>query len=188
LKNNSAIAQDWLAILLQSNADFLSFDLREIVLGAISALSQQQRHELLKQIPPTHAVARLIHHIVAGNPALFRELLGLSQLAQCHLFPLSGHPTGTWAELAMLALETGYSEEQIIQATITPIDPMGWVGLESEMWKGWVSDFEMLTKNSDPRIVKLGQIGVGIFKERMQKSLEEERLESVYGRSRKGFV
>jgi hypothetical protein len=182
LRADAELALGWLVGLVSVRREFVSGSLAAIAQEAISGMSKEQRLKALAEIQiPSPGIGDLIAGLVGDDPEIYCELLQRPGLSKLHLFPLRMRPIGTWVNLAVLALDAGYTPVQVLQATGPGME--SWSGLESELWREWVAAFEALLQHSNSRLVKVAQLGAELTRARMQKCLEIERLESVRGRS-----
>lgn len=63
---------------------------------------------------------------------MYRLLLKRADLGFHHLEPLRGNPEPDWIPLARLAVEAGYTAEEVASATHGMM--WSWEGRESDMW------------------------------------------------------
>ena len=86
---------------------------------------------------------------------------------------------GGWVERVILALNEGYTPEDIFDAILP--ESWSWRGPESAMWAQWTTEFEDLTGHADARVVRIGERGSEMTRTRRDSCLERERLEAVHG-------
>jgi hypothetical protein len=181
LKSDKELAYDWLERRVGRKSIHLSHFIMEEVKAAISSLNFEQRASLLRQLKGEgYAEPEIISYLTGEDLRMYGEILKHRKLAKYHLSPLRGHPTGSWADKAMLALNAGYSPEEVVKASFH--FGQGWMGLESNMWQGWVDEFEALAGHGDPRVREVAAIGAARAREYRAKALSGERSEAVYGR------
>jgi len=148
---------------------------------AAKALDRDARQRFVGELPPGYGPSGFYKWLVGGDPELFQRLLARDDLRSVHLEPLHGRPTGQWIALARVALDSGYSPEDLAEA---PHERgWSWVGKESMMWQGWADAFGALESHEDARIRQVGQIGRERAEERMQAAQKRERAEEVFGLS-----
>ena len=181
LKNDPVIAQQWLeARLVESEPKLYRYD--DAVLAAVSALDVVTRRRILQQIPVTYEYEELVRHLVGGNLKLYSDLLSNKQFKRFHLIPLSGYPEGIWIEKAKLALDAGYSVEEVAHAVhYHPLSSLAWIGGESGRWVGWIEQYNLLCLHEDERIRKVGEAGKAHAEERQASELKQEQYEAIYG-------
>jgi hypothetical protein len=84
-------------------------------------------------------------------------------------------------EKAKLALDAGYSFEEVAGAVYGYPMMVSWSGEESAMWLEWVERFDRLCLHEDERIRKVGEIGRAKAEVFQYRALEQERNEAIYG-------
>jgi hypothetical protein len=179
-KKDSSIAFDWLMVRIEKGLGNLCYDLENERLDtAIKVLDDNQKKSLLKILPNQWEYRKIARLLVNSNLELYKFLLSGKQRKYLHLAPLKGHPDSDWIKKAKLALDVGYSAEDIARATRGY--SWSWEGRESNMWAEWIDSFTVLLSNSDGRIRRVGEIGHQSAKLKMEAALEEEHNEDVYG-------
>ena len=123
----------------------------------------------------------IVQLLVGEDLNLYRKLIDSLQLKKYHLAPLAGMPDQPWAMKAILAMNAGYSVNDIIEATI--LAGGLWTGSESEMWAGWRRRFEALNENeeTDSRIFDLARRGAKAMSEREEQAQNRDRYRAVHG-------
>lgn len=176
-----SLARDWLAQRITEQFAEL-YRLEKAVSTAVQALSLDDRRGLMNDLSASHYSALdLVRRLVGGEPGLYRGLLADERLKQFHLCPLAGSPDVVWTEKAKLALDAGYSPQDVAAAVITY--PMGWIGEESAVWADWVDVFSQLERDGDERIRSVGAAGRATAESSKNVALERERMEAVRGRA-----
>ena len=196
--NNSNLTAEWLGLILSTDSElardwFISEidEKRHWYLGRserrvrdiIRAMTIEHRWDALNSLPqdPSWGLKEIAAHLIGGNLELYRRLMD----SGCHdvfkLAPLAGRPDKLWAEKALIALDAGYSIDDIVSATTTL--RQSWRGEESEMWAGWIIAFKSLRKMplQDPRMLELVTRGIEITLHSKHEALERERTRAVYG-------
>jgi hypothetical protein len=143
-------------------------------------------------MPGTSSVAELVRSLVGRDMGLFLHLLSREELEAVRLDPLrldfgSGlHAENVvhdfdvvWQQMAIAALEKGFSEENIFSATQG--GSFGWSGSMSSMYAARMAPFEKLLKNANPLLQKVGEIGVKNFASLRDAHLAEEKRAAVRG-------
>ena len=183
LEQDDELATEWLIRLVKNRPDFFAYHIGQIAEKSAGPLSENQRRIVLRAFPPNwqpSLVNRKVVGVLVGDSLdLYRELLNSEDLACIHLAPLAGKPGNGWETRAVLALDSGYSVEEIVDATQDVM--ISWQGPESEMWSGWRRAFERLQVDVDPRIVRIGKRGSDIMSEREKKARGEERHREIHG-------
>ena len=152
----------------EETAGALDFDRRAKVI---------QRLASAKEVWPSGKVMALL---VGGDTDLYRVLLDSSELREHHLAPLHRELDDTWRRLASVALDAGYSEQAVTQATIGSY--WFWSGSESAMWERRRAGFSAVMDDADSRIVRIGCEGAKEMNERKQAAMRREEVEAVEGR------
>lgn len=178
LRDDPALAEAWLTNCL-SNEDFRTYECQQVLGEAIRVLDNEARFRVLQQISKPYGLDELVNLLVDESPELYKKLLELKQLESYHLSPLAKPPNGSWIEQAKLASEAGYSDGEIVHATLGHIL---WSGQESEMWKTWLRRWETLCSHKDESILKIAHVGKEYAESQFKRALHEEYIESVYGR------
>jgi hypothetical protein len=180
LKSDEALAFDWLIRRIRMKHDLIHYHVWKEVEAAISVMSFEHKAEALRQVDDDGYVgSMLIAELVGGDLKMYGEILKQLRFSKFHLSPLHGRPTGSWEGKALLALHAGYSPEEVAGATIGY--DSSWTGPESDMWQGWVNDFEALRDHSDPRIREIARIGADAARQRKSAAATEERRSAIYG-------
>jgi hypothetical protein len=182
LKSDPLLAYDWLQNRI-SKESFELYRYERAVKAAVSTLDVDARRRILRQIPATYEFEELVDYLIGGNLDLYRDLLSDERLQPFHLVPLSGYPEGVWVEKARLALDAGYSIEEVAYVVRHfPHMELAWVGKESDLWADWIERFDRLCSHEDERIRKVGEAGRVAVEERRDRALKQERNEAIYGR------
>lgn len=183
-QSDPSIAFEWLvACLTCKDLDFMRHE--ETFKSAIDALDADARLQLLHQMPLTYYATDLVVRLVSDDLRLYQELLGSEQLKVFHLVPLIGGPaSGLWVDKAKMALDAGYSFEEVAQSVHgIGIQHFSWSGNESDMWAGWVEKFDQLSANDDVDIKRIAEIGKANAEAARDRALNQEKQWAIYGRS-----
>lgn len=179
-QRDPALAYRWLETQL-ARADFMFFRQDESIKAAIDSLDAAARKQLLNLVSSNRFKSNeLVAHIVGDDLGVFEALLSSERLVDLHLIPLLGYPEGTWIQKALLALNAGYSAEEVAGAVHGMT--FSWWGSEAAMWGEWVEKFEVLCSHEDERIQTVGVIGRDQARARQDNALQRERNEAVFGR------
>lgn len=182
LKQESELATAWMTRLVQNEKPFYGCDREEAAKKVAKTLNEEQRRKVLRMISAgrgSHSIQEILGALVGNSLNLYRELLESPELANLLLTPLAGKPNTEWAEKAILALDDGYTIDQVAGAT----QSLGgvWAGNDSNMWAEWRHALETLLNEIDPRIVSIGQQGTQIMLKREQEAKKREQQEAVDG-------
>jgi hypothetical protein len=193
LKSDPILAIDWLLTQFRS-VTRSNNDLDHSIGEAISGLDQSGRRTLLCAVPqdgfPDLRTTSIISRLVGDDLDLYRDFLAIPHPADKHLAPLGGASRtvgsgttpnlgDTWAAKAILALDQGYTPEDVVQATFGS----SWScwGKESAMWDAWVAQFEAMREYPDDRIRLVAGLGRDRAVRSRDSALRRERAEAVYG-------
>lgn len=181
LKDDPLLAYEWLQTRAAEQTPEL-FRYENAIKAAVNALGIEARQRILHRVPETYEMAEFVACLVGENLALYRQLLNDERLKRLHLIPLSGHPEGVWVEKAKLALDAGYSFEEVAGAVHSyPMMVISWSGKESAMWAEWVERFDRLYSHEDERIRKVGEVGRASARASQEFALRQERDDAIYG-------
>ena len=182
LKANPDLAIEWLARLLESEEMGLALHAHEIAAQVAASLDSAQRIRALTATRAPKQVigaSEVINALVGRRPDVYRHLLQSDRLSDHHLSPLMGEPTGDWRDIALLALDQGYSSEEVFDAT--QAGWRSWEGNESDMWAHLRQQFEKLQGDDDRRIASVGRHGASKIAQREQRAHEAEREDAIHG-------
>jgi hypothetical protein len=172
------IAADWLKARMIQKSDVF-WRLSRLVETAASVLTVDQRRTLLGEIQSEVWGNDLVTAVVGGDLDVFRALLKNAQLRDYHLSPLHGQPNDEWVRKAIVAMEDGYTTEQVVAAAFG--GSLGWTGDESLTWAEWVGRFDNLKQHDDERVQALGNRGSQVAAQNKSAALKRERAEAVHG-------
>ena len=184
LVKDSELATKWLIRLVCNKKPYYGFHTENTAKEVAATLNEQQRRAVLKAISCDNSslsIQKIVGALVGNSTGLYRELLDSPELGYPRLAPLAGRPSEGWQAKAVLALDYGYSNDEIIEAT--QMNGWSWTGSMANMWSEWVCDFEKLLKDVDPRIVKLAKRGMEIMSKQEKTERERERKEAIRGYS-----
>ncbi len=180
LKSDRLIAFEWLMARANNRFYIASLQMFETVESVFEVLDFDQKLLVLNNAQNIIQDSMLVAKLVGDDLKLYTELLKQQQMAQYHLAPLVGHPVGSWKGKALIALDSGYSPEQVAEAAFPFY--IHWVDSEAAMWQQWVGEFEELKNHTDPRIQAVGERGAAHARSKAQTAARRERKEAVYGR------
>jgi hypothetical protein len=186
-EHDSQLARRWVENQIRSRSEFdhLNFSHRDTEEAAVDMLSRASRKSLLNTLceldedirPLTYNWARLL---VGDDLDLYQHLLDQDVETELHLSVLIGKPDGkSWTERADLAVEAGYTPEQIARASTSTRGIAGvWEGPWSEVWKEWSEAFRNL-ESENPRVKQTIELGEQIATEQAEQAAERERQERM---------
>lgn len=149
------------------------------VIDAIGALDVADRRELVTELVVEFSSGFIANQLVGDSTEVYDALLAQVDLKPLHLAPLWGRPSGTWASLALLALDYGYSEEELADAAYGGMH--SWTGDESGMWETWIASFTELDTHSDTRMIDIQKRGIEVATYRRDRALTRERDQQIFG-------
>ena len=160
--------------------------------AAVAALTREQKRKLIEIMPRSSSVSELVRSLVGRDVDLFRDLLSREELGPVRLDPLrmdfgSGlHAKNAvrdfdevWQQMALMAMEKGFSEEEIFSSTQG--SGYSWSGSMSSMYATRMAPFEKLLKTGHPRLQKIGQTGVNNFSPQRDAHLAHEKRAAIKG-------
>jgi hypothetical protein len=154
----------------------------DLLLVAIGNLPVESREHLLGCIsggPLDLYRGNLVAALVGDDEELLPLLFTREELRRYRGAALRGNPTASWLRRAKVALELGYSEEQVVAGCIGGI--VTWSGPESAYWDNWVEEFSRLGDLNDPVAKRLSTVGIRCYEPRRDAAAAEERKEAIYG-------
>jgi len=189
LKTDSELALRWLVSRIDSIAHW-NMESDQTISDALSALDVAGRRTLLGSLPENFFDGRIIAKLIADDLELYRDFLAIHRPPSQHLAPLSGASKTedfettpslgkSWAEKAVLALDHGYTPEDVAQAAFGIF--ISWCGNASEMWNAWVVQFESMLTHPERRVQVVAEIGRARAVRNRDDALQRERATAVYG-------
>jgi len=180
LAKDPRLAFDWLLARICEGTPL--FELEDYDLdGAIPTLSPDQRLALLMAMGPNEIYVPddFVVRLIAGDAQLYHRLLAEPSAKRLHLLALIGHPSPTWAKLAVAAMDSGYTPAIVHDAAGGSV--RSWSGEQSAYWESWRKDFEELQGSDDPRLKEVARLGIEQATALRDRSLREEENERIYG-------
>jgi hypothetical protein len=147
------LARDWLAARLGDESASTLWQEHDTARAAYTALTTEQRVELLGHVPEGGWWNRAVRNLVGEDPVVYRHLLAERHLWRHHLAPLRGWPSDAWASMARLAIDRGYSPEEVAEATHGAFRTC-----DSDYWARWVEAFKGLSTHANP-VIWQGRVG-----------------------------
>ena len=177
-----SLAHPWLQARLDEGFP-LSFthNWEQAIQAATSALDAEARIHLLHQLPDTDTMAEVVIHLIGEDLTVYEEFLSSKRHKSLHLAPLSRPPEGVWIGMAKLALDAGYSSADIAVAMRQHVGVSVEWGPISKKWETWVKRFERLCEHEDTQIREIGRVGRQQAATILDRALEREHDEAVYG-------
>ena len=181
LESDKSLACEWLIARIDERPKFFDYHTRKEISAAASALDSEQKLVVLPHVQNDGLLTfELLMELAGDDLKVCQEILNTSRFGKYRLTFLHGHPKGLWVEKAQLALNAGYSAQDIVDATVHH-DSSG-NGEESNVWQGWINDFEPLLAHEDVRIRSTAEIATAKLKTLQSEARKSERRVAVYGR------
>lgn len=182
LVDEPQLAYDWLRARLAQDSEF-SHGHGSTLQSAVNALNLEQRSKLVTELPATaFGFEKVVAQLVDDNIELYHLLLQDQRLKHFHLTPLAGTPEGTWLQKARLALDAGYSPDDIAYAAVwAGSEGISFGESEAAVWFEWVERFDRLCQDDDDDIRAIGEAGKAQTSARRDRALRQERKEAIYG-------
>jgi hypothetical protein len=118
-QNDAELAYDWLLKQVnQEYPEYYRFD--KALPTAIQSLEFAQKKLLLEHLPDAARHGDLIDQPVNSDVELFKYLLSQDHLREMHLTALPRVTNSLWGETVLVALDAGYTPEEIAQAATRP--------------------------------------------------------------------
>ena len=178
LSQDSELAREWLFGYL-SRKERTFFKDHYTSRTAVQALNRADRQTVLHRLPEDFWDVELAAALVGNDLNLFRELLTTETPTWIQLAPLAGKPTEEWIEKAKLALEAGFTAEQIVSAAYGHV--WGRSGKLSDGYEVWKEAFQPFVAHADERIREIGNIGTARAEQERDRALQREHAEEVRG-------
>ena len=118
--------------------------------------------------------------IISGaklNGRIYRALLQDETRKFVHLAPLKRTPDGAWADLAVVALDAGYSPADVARSVHR--DSRVLRGSLSSYYEGRIKDWSRLTSHPDPGIREAARLGMQDAREGAARWAEVESQEEL---------
>ena len=183
LSKDGDLAADWLKLNLTADESPSHWMTHGLAKTVVKPLGREKRQSVLTHLIGAGAVSSampdVIKLLVSGDLDLYRQLIDAESLEEHHLDSLEGSPDATWRQMALAALDRGYSVQDVLDATIGR--SRSWTGPASEMWAGERRGFEALLNDDDDRIVAVGRAGVQYTSTRERVAIDRETAEAVEG-------
>ena len=154
---DSDLAFGWLRERLQDPDLPVVGDKRGPFAKAFGVLDSAKRRALIPLLHPGRQLISLLPLLVGQDAAVYTEVLRRADLAEYHLHPLRGGPNRMWCALAKVALDSGYSGEDVAEASFRP--PNLWWFDMTGYWEKWQADLGELDTTCDPRLGEVAEHG-----------------------------
>jgi len=179
LSENSKFLSDWL-VNRSTGSQREKASIPDNIIHTIRQLNESERERL---IGGTITIERLNHRIVealVGNSTqVYSTLLRNKNLRPYHCGPLMSYRHGIWEILALIALDAGYSAEDVRPTSF----PSTWFGngTSSDRWQILIEQITLLRSHHDPRIRQVIELIMpGVIAQR-DWHLQDERTRKIHG-------
>jgi transcriptional regulator with XRE-family HTH domain len=178
LRSDSALSCDWLCALA-STGKHVHYGNLELAKKAISGLDAAQKRRFIGVLHRNNGLGEVAARVIGDDVAAYEELLKQDRAKDYHLSPLLGPPAGLWGDKVALALAKGYTEQQVLDATL----PTHWSysGSESSYWSGWSQAFERWSSHVNVRVQRVATRGREDAQRWVENCQRREHLEAVRG-------
>ena len=156
LKTDSDLLHDWLLRWFQDLGSRSGVFFPDDALDAIRTLPDDVRGDLIESLAAGKDIwlaAAVVSALVGDDVATAHRLLAREDLRSVHGAALAGVPTEAWAAKALVALDAGWSLEEVVQAVL-PRSSTFW-GPESAYWQQFLDGFNSLETEGDLRLQSL---------------------------------
>ncbi len=155
LENDTELALAWLRDrATRTLEDYRSED--DAIVAASSVLTPDEKRLILKELHEVPNAFCIAKNLVGEDVSMYKELLSDRDRSFVHLAPLAGEPNEMWAELALAALDAGYSTEKV--ARNASRESGVFRGEVSEGYKEQAEDWLRLDSHRDSRIREIARI------------------------------
>lgn len=179
LKNVSALALDWIKTRLQQAETHTAWGDHGLLAGALKVLSTPEREHLIDVLRPEVLHRPILCNLVQRDPERYRKVIARTDLADRHLMPLAGKPDAAWAELAILALDAGYTSEEIAAESFMGMYSYG--GSGREFWEAWDRAFAELEDHPSVGVRQVARHGRAEAKTRIQHAIKKDKRDVLRG-------
>lgn len=158
-----------------------AFRVRDHVRTLAGHLPRDRRHELISLLAAGTMDGELVARLTGGDVEIFRFALSRPETRDCCLscLGLPGNPLAVWRERALLLLDAGFNEQQVMFAS--DLVEGCWTGPESRYLGKKLEAFRPLLADPDPRIVRLGEAALTRLTLMRDRACEHERIAAVKG-------
>jgi len=182
LQSDKSLAFEWLQTRLNEDPPYFDYYTIQEIRAAVPVLDPDQRISVLSRLSNDGRLnADLLPLLCSNDLKVCEEVLKSTRFGEERLNAvLEGHPSEDWITRALLALSSGYSEQEIVDASVK--HDSSWAGEVSDMWQGWINDFEPLLAHDDERIRSVAQVALNKLKSQQADARKSERLAAIYAR------
>jgi hypothetical protein len=181
LSSDPHLALAWLKARFKTAAGYEPVLKDGLYAAAIRPLANNQREELLRELPENGFEARLVALLIGDSPQLYRWLLTQDRSRGYDLSPLVGRPPDSaWIQLARLALEAGKEPRAIAEVAFYYEGSYSGHGVEH--WGKWETAFRKLLEPGPDGLQEVAQYGLEFAEARIREAKARERAVELTGR------
>lgn len=183
-KKDPDFAREWLMMEHERRDKVTSYyceDIERNLNAASNVLSHDAKKMVLSELTPKAYLRGFLNYLINGNLELYALLFNNKKLVEYFLDPIANPTKANWDEMVCLALDRGYSQQDILSAI--SIEPNGWVGSESSYWDKFLQELKLYLSHQKLEIREIAQEAVDCYSKRFEQALEREQSESIYGYS-----
>jgi hypothetical protein len=179
LAQDPALAFEWLVTRLRESAELWRISDRGPVAKALSVLGREQKLRLLDELSGKPVARGFIAALVGQDLEIYKRLLSLEPLKRHAWEPLARVPDEAWMELALLALNAGFSAREIANASFALVGVVTFWEPESDHWIPWEEAFSRLEDDTREDAREIAKLGRQIAVEKVRKARESERQRAI---------
>ncbi len=159
-----------------------AFKVRDHMQTMVANLPHDQRRELIEAFAADSFAGELLDRLIGNDMDLLHFALSRPETKKRALSSLGllGNPPTFWTERAILFLNAGFTEEEVMWASA--VIGGGWSGPESKYHEEKLGLFRPLLKEEDPRIVSIGVQAIAHLTRLRDQAKEREHIAAVKGR------
>ena len=129
------------------------------VAAAADQLTDEERRTVIDNVDPEqYAANRIISALVGSSREMYEYLLSKKDLKRLHLAPLGRKPAAAWWELALVALDAGFTPREVASVAFEGESTFSW-GTISSRREAQMRAWAETESHDDPRIREAARIG-----------------------------
>lgn len=181
-QDDAELAYDWL--LKQIHREYPEYyRFGKALPSAIHSLGLAQRKSLLEYLPDDFRHGDLIDQLVNSDVELFKHLLRQNHLREMHLTALPRVTDSLWIEMVLVALDAGYTPEEIAQIVTRPFfGEFLTQGERADRWHSIREAFSTHVNHENELIHQIAAFGQNYAQGELDSIRREERKRAIYGR------
>lgn len=148
---------------------------------AASLLTSEQKQQILQEVAEVFNARHIVRYVIGNDVALYRRFLADPAKKFAHLAPLRRKPDEEWASLAIAALESGYTEEDVAYRANS--EGGAFTGSISARYARQADEWEVLQSHDDHRVREMARLGKEASlaeAERWRRREEKEEFAEMY--------